>query len=159
MQVLMQHLPQPAPSLEPSGCVGYEPPEAKSGTGALMTRSISSGAVQLAAFDKVAMRALLDGHDLEARDWVYKLMASSDLFVSRRVGDKVFASPDFDRPMDEMRDRTLERMVFLLHKELFQESLTDSSYENSLKQLAVREAIGIFDHAWAVKLGVHFTLW
>ncbi|KAG0576315.1 hypothetical protein KC19_5G071100 [Ceratodon purpureus] len=105
------------------------------------------------------MRALLDGHDLETRDWLFNLMAKSDLFVSRKVGDKVFASPDFNEPMDEMRDKTLERIFFLLRNGVFKDFLKDNSIENSLKQMAVWEVLGIFDHALSVKLGVHFILW
>ena len=111
------------------------------------------------AFDKTAMRALLDGHDLETRDWLFSLMANSDLFVSKRVGDKVFASPDFNEPMDQMRDKTLERMFFLLRNGVFKDFLTDTSYENCLKKSATWEVLGIFDHALAVKPGVQFILW
>ncbi|KAG0576313.1 hypothetical protein KC19_5G071100 [Ceratodon purpureus] len=146
IRVLTKHLRHliPGTSLEASICLAYEPPEVNSGD---------------AAFDKSAMRALLDGHDLETRDWLFNLMAKSDLFVSRKVGDKVFASPDFNEPMDEMRDKTLERIFFLLRNGVFKDFLKDNSIENSLKQMAVWEVLGIFDHALSVKLGVHFILW
>jgi len=111
------------------------------------------------AFDKSAMRALLDGHDLELRDWIFNLMATSDLFVSRRVGDKVFASPDFNEPMDDIRDKMWERMLFLLHNGVFKNFLTDQSVESYLRRNAVFETVNIFDHALAVKLGVHYNLW
>lgn len=109
-------------------------------------------------FDALAMRLLLDGHDLEARDWAFELMATSDLFVSKRVGDRVFASPDFDEPMDAQREKTLERILFLASKGVFQDFFS-VSVEKSLRRTALFETIGIFDHSLAIKLGVHFHLW
>ena len=104
------------------------------------------------------MRLLLDGHDLETRDWAFELMAKSDLFVSRRVGEGVFASPDFNQPMDELREKTLERFMFLGSKGTFKDFFS-VSVEESLRRTALFETIGIFDHALAIKLGVHFHLW
>lgn len=105
------------------------------------------------------MRALLDGHDLEIRDWVFNLMASSDLFVSRRVGDKVFASPDFNEPMDDMRDKSMERILFLHRNGAFKNFLTALSVESYLRRNAVFETVNIFDHGLTVMLGVHYILW
>jgi hypothetical protein len=45
----------------------------------------------------VMMRFMLDGHNLKVRDAMFALMASSDLFVSKRVGDQVFVSSDFNQ--------------------------------------------------------------
>ena len=50
---------------------------------------------------------MLDGHNLEVRDAVFALMAGSDLFVSKRVGDQVFVSPDFNQTMEKQREKTL----------------------------------------------------
>jgi acyl-CoA oxidase len=147
IQVLSKHLPQlatPALPLQASNCLAYEPPEANS---------------EEPAFDKSEMRQLLDGHDLELRDGLFSLMASSDLFVSRRVGYTVFASPDFNEPMGAMRDKVGERILFLLRHDVFKNFLTDQSVASYLRRNAVFETLNIFDHGLAVKLGVHYNLW
>lgn len=116
--------------------------------------------VEEPAFDKSEMRRLLDGHDLELRDGLFSLMASSDLFVSSRIGgDTVFASPDFDEPMDAMREKVWERIRFLLRHDVFKNFLTDQSVASYLRRNAVFETLNIFDHGLAVKLGVHYNLW
>jgi acyl-CoA oxidase len=110
------------------------------------------------AFETWAMRVLVDGHDVETRDWAFDLMATSDLFVSRRVGEKVLASPGFNEPMDELREKTLERILFLASKGAFQDFFS-TSVEKSLRRTALFETLGIFDHSLVIKLGVHFHLW
>jgi acyl-CoA oxidase len=116
-------------------------------------------AADLPSFDQAAMRALLDGHHMEVRDSFTNLMLSSDLFVSKRVGGRVFASPNFNTTMEEHRDKTLQRILFFKSKGVFQGWLTDSSVEDALKRAALFETLGIFDHSLAIKLGVHFHLW
>lgn len=115
-------------------------------------------------FDKVEMRQLLDGHDMETRDWVFNLMLSSDLFRSRRVvvgggtQQQVFASPDFNGTMDQQRERTMERIRFLSRHGAFRNFFSESEAD-ALKRTALFESIGLFDHSLAIKLGVHFHLW
>lgn len=111
------------------------------------------------AFDKSVMRFMLDGHNLEVRDAMFALMAGSDLFVSKRVGDQVFVSPDFNQPMEKQREKTMQRIHFLLNKGIFKGWLTKQSPEDSLRRAAIFEALGTFDHSLAIKLGVHVTLW
>ncbi|KAG0599354.1 hypothetical protein M758_12G146000 [Ceratodon purpureus] len=147
IQVLRKHLTQPVAAasfaIQASACLSYAPAEANS---------------EKPSFDTSAMRLLLDGHDLEARDWAFELMAKSDLFVSRRVGDKVFASPDFNEPMDEQREKTFQRIRFLASKGAFKDFFS-TSVEKLLRRTALFETIGIFDHSLVIKLGVHFHLW
>ena len=41
------------------------------------------------------MREFLDGYHVEERKSFTDLMLSSELFVSKRVGDRVFATPNY----------------------------------------------------------------
>lgn len=110
-------------------------------------------------FDKLAMRLLLDGHDLETRDYMYELMMGSDLFVKRRLRNRIYVSPDFNLPMDEQREKTLDRILFLRDKGVLRRWFEDQSYEASLKRAAIVETLDIFDHSLSIKLGVHMNLW
>ena len=101
----------------------------------------------------------MDGHNIQERDYIFNLMASSELFVLKRVGDKVFVCPDFNQPMEEQREKTMERILFLLSKGVFKGWLTQSSQEDSLRRAAIYESLGLFDHSLTIKLGVHITLW
>jgi len=145
--VLARQLAQelsPISFLQPSPCLAYQPPEFHS---------------ERASFDTRAMRALLDGHHLELRDQFTDLMLTSDLFVSKRVGGRVFATPNFNVTMEEHRDKTLERILFFRSKGVFKGWLTDASVEDQLKRAALFETLGTFDHSLAIKLGVHIHLW
>lgn len=145
--VLARQLAQelsPVSFLQPSPCLAYQPPEFHS---------------DKASFDKSAMRELLDGHHVQLRDSFTDLMLSSDLFVRKRLGDRVFATPDFNTTMEEHREKTLERILFFRSKGVFKGWLTDSSVEDALKRAALFETLGLFDHSLAIKLGVHIHLW
>jgi acyl-CoA oxidase len=110
-------------------------------------------------FDMKQMRSLLDDHNIPDRDFIWDLMASSKLFQSNRVGDKVFLSPDYNLPMEDQREYTLARVLFLLENGVFKGWLTKQSHELELQKSAIFEALETFDHALAVKLGIHFRLW
>ena len=105
------------------------------------------------------MRLLLEGHDIETRDRVFNLMIESDLFVSKRIGDKVLVSPNFNQPRDHSREQTVARIRYLQSQGVFNGWATDRSYEGSLRHLASYETLTMFDHSLIVKISVHFHLW
>ncbi|CAM6056660.1 unnamed protein product [Sphagnum tenellum] len=134
----------PSAVLQRLTCISYEPPECNS---------------EKPGFDTKQMRSLLDDHNIPDRDFIWDLMASSELFQSNRVGEKVFLSPDYNLSMEDQRESTLARVLFLLEKGVFKGWLTKQSHELELQKSAIFEAVETFDHALAVKLGIHFRLW
>ncbi|CAA6673927.1 unnamed protein product [Spirodela intermedia] len=71
--VIAQHLsrwatPAATRTLNVSACLQYSPPESSEKVG----------------FDVGEMRRVMDGHDVEARDWAYRIMEESPLFWSPR---------------------------------------------------------------------------
>jgi acyl-CoA oxidase len=102
---------------------------------------------------------MLDGRNLEVRDAMFALMAGTDLFVSKRVGDQVFVSPDFNQPMEKQRVRTMHRIPFYSTKRIFKGWLTKQSSEDSMWRAAIFEILGTFDHSLAIKLRFHAILW
>ncbi|KAK8964614.1 Acyl-coenzyme A oxidase 3, peroxisomal [Platanthera guangdongensis] len=146
--IIGRHLSQyPAYSLLPidlSPCISYSPPE---------------GSVK-AAFDSQKLRQILDGHDVESREWLFRLMEGSSLFCpQRRGGNRVFVLPDYGQSMDQQREMTMRRIKFLLEHGVFDGWLTGSGHEVELRRFALNECIGLYDHSLAIKLGVHFFLW
>lgn len=121
----------------------YSPPELNEGYG----------------FDVKEMRKLLDGHNVEDRDWLYGLMIQSNLFNRRERGGKIFVSPDYNQTMEQQREMTMRRIWYLLEKGVFQGWLTKTGPEAELKKFSLLEVCGIFDHSLAIKIGVHFFLW
>lgn len=147
--ILLQHLSTPSSSssslpLQAFPCLGFTPAESHSDP---------------PSFDLLSMRSLLDGHNIEERDSVFKLMASSDLFVLKRIGGDIFLGADYNQPMEAQRRSTMERIHFLLRKGLFRGWLTSNDHNSALARAAVHECLGIFDHSLGIKLGVHIHLW
>ncbi|KAJ0244948.1 Acyl-CoA oxidase/dehydrogenase [Hirschfeldia incana] len=147
--VLARHiLSSPPPpsniSLTREVCLQYTPPELNESYG----------------FDVEEMRKLLDGHNLEDRDWLYGIIIQSNLFNRKiRGGGKVFVSPDYNETMDQQREINMKRILYLLEKGVFQGWLTETSPEAELKKFALYEVCGIYDYSLAAKLGVQFFLW
>ncbi|XP_024523434.1 acyl-coenzyme A oxidase 3, peroxisomal [Selaginella moellendorffii] len=125
-------------------CLEYSPPELNSGE---------------PAFDIELMQGLLDGHDAQTRTFIFNLMSESDLFVSRRVGRRVFLGADYNQPMEVQRELTMKRIQYFLDRGVFRGWLTDDRPQSALRMAAMFEYIGLFDHSLAIKLGVHFHLW
>ena len=103
----------------------------------------------------------MDGHDLEARDWAYRIMEESSLFWSPRgktVDGRIFLIPDYNQPMEHQREITMQRILYLGSRGMFDGWLT-SGREAEMKRFALLESAGIFDHSLTVKIGVHFFLW
>lgn len=149
--IIAKHLLQVSPSsaenrtLDISCCVNYSPPESSEKNG----------------FDVQKMREVMDGHDLEARDWAYRIMEESSLFWSPRgktVDGRMFLIPDYNQPMEHQREITMQRILYLGSRGMFDGWLT-SGREAEMKRFALLESAGIFDHSLTVKIGVHFFLW
>jgi len=109
-------------------------------------------------FDKEEMRYLLDDHNILERELMYDLMASSELFWAKKVGNMVLA-PHYNEPMEKQRDKTLARILFLCEKGAFKGWLTEHTQQFEFRQSALCESLDIFDHSLSIKLGVHFYLW
>ncbi len=75
------------------------------------------------------MRYLLDGHNIPERDLMYELMASSELFWAKKVGNMVFLAPNYNGPMEEQRDKTLAQILFLHEKGTFKGWLTEHTQQ------------------------------
>ncbi|KAL6330106.1 hypothetical protein AAG906_040025 [Vitis piasezkii] len=132
------------PSLSPSPCLQYSPPELASPP---------------SDFNLSDMRKLMDGHNLQDRDWLFGLMIQSKLFNPRVAGGRVFVSPDYNQSMEQQREMTMKRIHYLLDCGVFQEWLTGRGPEVEMRKFALHEVIGMYDHSLAVKLGVHYFLW
>ncbi|KAJ8638838.1 hypothetical protein MRB53_015532 [Persea americana] len=131
------------PSLESSICLQYFPAE-------ISTKS---------DFETRDLRRLMDGHNLEDRDWLFGLMLQSNLFCPRGRGGKVFVSADYNQTMEQQREMTMKRIGYLLSRGVFEGWLTKRDPESELRKLAFLECVGSYDHSLAIKIGVHFFLW
>ncbi|URD86113.1 acyl-coenzyme A oxidase [Musa troglodytarum] len=146
--VIAGHLNCPSPSaaapLALAACLRYDPPELSENP---------------PAFDLAALRRILDGHDLEARDWLFRLMEESPLFCPRRRGDRTFVAPDYNQTKEQQRAVTMRRIEYLLRRGVFEGWVTGSGPEAELRKLAFFECIAIYDHSLSIKLGVTYFLW
>lgn len=131
-------------SLSTSPCLQYSPPE------------FASPPSQFNFYD---MRKLMDGHNLQDRDWLSGLMIQSKLFNPRVAGGRLLVSPDYNQSMEQQREMTMKRIQYLLDCGVFQGWLTDTGPEIEMRKFALHEVIGMYDHSLAVKLGVHYFLW
>ncbi|GFP79159.1 acyl-coenzyme a oxidase 3 peroxisomal [Phtheirospermum japonicum] len=127
-----------------SPCLSYTPPEASEPP---------------FSFDVKSMRKLMDGHNLEDRDWIFNLMIQSKLFNPQLRGGKVFVVPDYNQSMEQQREITMKRIQYLLDNGVFRRWLTGKGFEDEMRKLALLEVIEVFDHSLAIKIGVHFFLW
>ncbi|XP_045811074.1 acyl-coenzyme A oxidase 3, peroxisomal-like [Trifolium pratense] len=148
-EILTNHLRHDQPTattiLQHNACLCYSPPELS-----------ESNPV---TFDVREMRRLLDGHNLEERDWLFGLIIQSGLFNRREVDGRVFVSPDYNQSMEQQREMTMKRIAYLLDRGVFRGWLTGDGPQEELRKLALHEVIGMYDHSLAVKLGVHIFLW
>ncbi|RWW66523.1 hypothetical protein BHE74_00026109 [Ensete ventricosum] len=130
--------------IEPAACLQYSPPELSE---------------KPPAFDTASLRRVLDGHDIEGRDWLFRLMEESPLFCPHRRGGRTFVAPDYNQTMEQQREVTMRRIEYLLAHGVFEGWLTGSGPDALLRKFAFFECIGVYDHSLAIKLGVHFFLW
>ncbi|ESQ36289.1 hypothetical protein EUTSA_v10009440mg, partial [Eutrema salsugineum] len=139
------HLSPPSNlSLTRDVCLQYSPPEELNGS---------------YGFEIKEMRKLLDGHNVEERDWLYGLMMQSNLFNRKERGGKIFVSPDYNQTMEQQREVTMKRIWYLLQKGVFKGWLTETGPDAEQKKFALYEVCGIYDYSIIAKLGVHFLLW
>lgn len=110
-------------------------------------------------FDTHEMRKLMDGHNWEDRDMMYKLMIQSELFGRNYKGGVVFASPDYNHSMEQQRIMTMRRIEYLMRNGAFDGFLTAKGPQNELRSFSLADCYGVFDHSLGIKLGVHFFLW
>ncbi|KAK4484484.1 hypothetical protein RD792_007067 [Penstemon davidsonii] len=127
-----------------SPCLSYTPPELSS---------------KPFPFDVNSMRKLMDGHNIEDRDWLFNLMIQSNLFNPKLRGGKIFVVPDYNQSMEQQREITMKRIQYLLDHGVFEGWLTGKGFDAEMRKLALLEVIEIFDHSLAIKIGVHFFLW
>ncbi|XP_027346246.1 acyl-coenzyme A oxidase 3, peroxisomal-like [Abrus precatorius] len=148
-EILSNHLlcrtPPPSSILSPHSCLSFTPPELSN--------------ANCFAFDVKEMRILMDGHNIEERDWLFSVIIQSNLFHRKEHGGRVFVCPDYNQSMEQQREITMKRIEYLLEKGVFRGWLTGKGVEEELRKLALHEVIGMYDHSLAVKLGVHMFLW
>ncbi|KAL3632758.1 Acyl-coenzyme A oxidase 3, peroxisomal [Castilleja foliolosa] len=141
----LQHNPtSTAAAIICSPCLSYTPPEASEPP---------------SSFDVNSMRKLMDGHNLEDRDWLFNLMIQSKIFNPKFRGGKVFLVPDYNQSMEQQKEITMKRIQYLLDNGVFNKWLTGKGFENEMRKLALLEVIEIFDHSLGIKIGAHFFLW
>lgn len=98
-------------------------------------------------------------HNIEDRDWLFGLMMQSKLFNPRERGGRVFVGPDYNQSMEQQREMTIKRIMYLLEKGVFEGWLTGEGEEAELRKFAFNEVLSIYDHSIGIKIGVHFFLW
>jgi acyl-CoA oxidase len=139
--------PHAAALLGPSPCLSYAPPESTEPE---------------PAFPPADLRALLDGHHLKERDWVFRVMEESQLFCRTQRGGgggRIFVAPDYNDGKEAQREATMRRVAHLTRRGVFRGWLTEPGAEAELRKLALLECLGVYDHSLAIKIGVHFFLW
>ncbi|XP_072961049.1 acyl-coenzyme A oxidase 3, peroxisomal-like [Typha angustifolia] len=148
--VIAGHLRQTPPascssSLETIMCLHYTPPELSE---------------KPPAFDSGELRRLIDGHHVEARDWLFRVMEESPLFCRRRHGGGMaFVAADYNQTKEQQREMTMRRIGYLKSRGVFDGWLTDTGVEAAMRNFAFLECLAIYDYSLAIKLGVHFSLW
>lgn len=105
------------------------------------------------------MRNLLDMHNIEDRDGLYNLIIESSVFNPRKVGSRVFVSPDYNQPMEQQREVTMERLQYLVDHGVLGGWITERGAAIELRRMALNEVVQIYDHSLAVMLGAHYFLW
>ncbi|KAK3184048.1 hypothetical protein Dsin_031334 [Dipteronia sinensis] len=144
-KILSNHLVQSSSRqiLSTNACLSYSPPEL----------------AEVFDFDVKEMRQLLDGHNLQDRDWLFNIIMQSRLFNPTKRGEKVFVTPDYNQTKEMQREITVKRIDYLLERGVFQGWLTEKGSQAELKKIALQEVTAIFDHSLSIKIGVHFFLW
>lgn len=105
------------------------------------------------------MRALLDVHNIEDRDWLFNVMMQSNLFNPTVRGHRTFVCPDYNQSMEQQREITMRRIEYLRDCGVFKGWLTGEGEEAEMRKMALNEVLAIYDHSLAIKLGAHFILW
>ncbi|KAL5989881.1 acyl-CoA oxidase [Asimina triloba] len=83
----------------------------------------------------------------------------SKLFCPKNSGGRTFVLPDYNQSMEQQREMTMKRIMYLSERGVFDGWLTGQGPESELRKLALLDSVGSYDHSLAIKVGVHFFLW
>uniref|UniRef100_A0A803MW08 Acyl-coenzyme A oxidase n=1 Tax=Chenopodium quinoa TaxID=63459 RepID=A0A803MW08_CHEQI len=114
---------------------------------------------EMITFDTKEMRSLLDMHNIEDRDSLYNLIIQSSVFNPRKIGSRIFVSPDYNETMEQQRELTMKRMHYLVDHGVFRWWITEGGAAVELRRMALNEVVQMYDHSLAVMLGAHYFLW
>lgn len=114
---------------------------------------------EIIIFDTKKLRALLDMHNIEDRDSLYNLIIQSSVFNPRKIGSRVFVSPDYNEPMELQREVTMKRLRYMVDHGAFKGWITEGGAAVELRRMALNEVVQMYDHSLAVMLGAHYFLW
>ncbi|KAK9676874.1 hypothetical protein RND81_11G106800 [Saponaria officinalis] len=120
---------------------------------------INHGEEEPIKFDTKEMRARLDMHNVDDRDWLFNMMTQSSVFNPRKVGSKVYVSPDYDEPMEGRRMATITQLKYLVENGVFKGWITEKGGEVELKRMALNDVLSVYDHSLGVLMGAHYFLW
>lgn len=114
-----------------------------------------------AKFNPAALHKLLSREGVEVHKEMFDIFASNKIFWSNQDPPRghMFTGMDYNSTKEQQRDITFQRIIFLRDRGYFKGWLTDDSPAGIRQKAAMHEAIGMFDHSMAVKLGVHIHLW
>ncbi|KAL9243776.1 hypothetical protein vseg_017623 [Gypsophila vaccaria] len=115
--------------------------------------------VEPTTFDTVAMRSLLDMHNVEDRDSLFDLIIDSSLFNPRKVGSRVFVSPDYDQSMEHQRMMSRKRLQCLVDHGVFKGWISERRADIELRKIALHDVVSVYDHSLAVLIGAQYFLW
>eukprot|EP00475_Leptophrys_vorax_P021233 TRINITY_DN28959_c0_g1_i1.p1 TRINITY_DN28959_c0_g1~~TRINITY_DN28959_c0_g1_i1.p1 ORF type:complete len:697 (+),score=43.19 TRINITY_DN28959_c0_g1_i1:315-2405(+) len=151
--VLAQHLsPRDVMSLDDqmqiaaAPCLQYIPPERNEAP---------------AQFNPADLYAILSRGAADIHNEMFNLFANNKLFWSNQNPPRghMYTCMDYNSTKEEQRDVTFQRILFLRDRGYFKGWLTDDTVANLSRKAAMHEAIGMFDHSMATKIGVHIHLW
>lgn len=145
-QVLARHLHRPdnishPPSLRTSECLQLFSP-------AELSKRME--------FDPREMRKLMDGHNLEDRDWLYGVMIRSEVFGRRERGGKVYVGQDYEEPMEVQREKTMKRIVYLVDHGVLEGILRRKGRKLSWESLRCRRLVACLTSLW--RLSMWYTI-
>ncbi|XP_022631959.1 acyl-coenzyme A oxidase 3, peroxisomal-like [Vigna radiata var. radiata] len=140
---LLFRAPPPSSVVQPHRCLSYSRPELSNEF----------------AFDLREMRRLMDGHNLEDRDWLFSVIVQSALFNRRERAGRIFVCPDYNQSMEQQREATMRRIEYLVERGVFRRWLTGEGPAEELRKLALHEVIGIvFINSEKFRFVVLYTL-
>uniref|UniRef100_A0A803MW07 Acyl-coenzyme A oxidase n=1 Tax=Chenopodium quinoa TaxID=63459 RepID=A0A803MW07_CHEQI len=126
-----------------------------------------TGASEEDELRKMALKAIYDHslciklgvHSFSDRDSLYNLIIQSSVLHPRKIGSRVFVSPDYNEPMEQQREVTMKRMHHLVDHGVFRGWITEGGAAVELRRMALNEVVQMYDHSLAVMLGAHYFLW
>ncbi|KAK9689791.1 hypothetical protein RND81_09G081300 [Saponaria officinalis] len=110
-------------------------------------------------FDTTEMRALLDMHNVEDRDSLFNLITQSNVFNPRKLGSKLFVSPDYNQSMEHQRMMSRKRLQYLVDQGVFKGWISERGADIELKKIALHDVVSVYDHSLTVLVGAQYFLW